>query len=164
VAHVGRAPEWGGDGGAENIREDLLRALSEKSATSRAKKGRPSNVDRNFWIVRMLARLVVKYGVPLTRSRRRTDDARPRRRWSACAIVAQTLGELGIKLDEAGVEAIWSKRRPPRSPREINDERGGLPRYGLDIDWGPIDKALAKDAHKAGVMISSRRRPVSPAR
>jgi hypothetical protein len=132
-------------GGDEKVREYLLRLLSEKSATSRAKRGRPSNVDRNFWIVRMLARLVVKYGVPLTRSRRRTDDVRLRRRSSACAIVAQALGELGIKLDEAGVEAIWSKRRPQRSPREINDDRD-LPRYD-GIDWGPIDidKVLAKD-------------------
>jgi hypothetical protein len=139
---------WMVMGGDENMREYLFRLLSEKPAASRAKKGRPSNVNRDFWIVRMLARLVVKYGIPLTRSRRRTDDTRPRRRSSACAIVAQTLGELGIKLNEAGVEAIWSKQRPQRSPREINDDRD-LPRYDA-VDWGPIDidKVLAEDAQR----------------
>jgi hypothetical protein len=113
--------------GREDLRDYLSRVLDEKPATPRAKKGRPSNVSRDYWIVLVLARLAAMYGVPLTRSRRRANDVRPHRRLSACATVAQTLGELGIKLDEAGVEAIWSKRRPKLSPREI-DEREELPR------------------------------------
>jgi hypothetical protein len=84
------------------------------------KKGRPSNVDRDYWIVKVLARLVAVYKVPLTRSRR--PAVRPRPGLSACAIVAQALEELGIKLNEAGVEAVWSKRRPQLTAREINGD------------------------------------------
>jgi hypothetical protein len=117
-------------GGIEKLREYLLQLLSEKRAALGAKKGRPANVGRDFWIVQVLARLVAMYSVPLTRSRRRA--VRPRPRLSACAIVAQALGELGIKLDEAGVEAIWSKRRPQRSASEINDH-SALPRT-IELD------------------------------
>jgi hypothetical protein len=113
-------------GGIEKLREHLLQLLSEKRAAPGAKKGRPAKLGRDFWIVQVLARLVAMCSVPLTRRRRRADDVRPRR-LSACAIVAQTLGELGIKLNEAGVEAIWSKRRPQRSASEI-DEHSSLPR------------------------------------
>jgi hypothetical protein len=94
------------------LRDYLLRVLDEKPATPRAKRGRPSNTNRDYWIVRVLARLVVLHNLPLTRRRGGLG-----RRLSACAIVAQVLGELGIKLEEAGVEAIWSKRRSIRQAR-----------------------------------------------
>jgi hypothetical protein len=102
------------------LRDYLLRLLDEKPAAPRARKGRPSNVDRDYWIVKVLARLVAMYNVPLTRSRR--PAVRPRPGLSACAIVAQALGGLGIKLNEAGVEAVWSKRRPQLTPREIDSD------------------------------------------
>jgi hypothetical protein len=130
-------------GGIEQLREYLLQLLSEKRVAPDGKKGRPSNDSRNYWIVQVLARLVAMYNVLLTRSRRRADD----RRLSACAIVAQALGELGIKLAEAGVEAVWLKRRPQQSPREI-DERSPLPRT-IELDQRTqkmIDARLKADA------------------
>jgi hypothetical protein len=125
-----------------NLRDYLLRLLDEKPA--RAKEGRPANVARDFWIVQVLARLVVMYGVPLTRSRRRA--VRPRR-LSACAIVAQALGEVGIKLDEAGVEAVWSKRRPyPQLSASEIDKHSSLPRT---IELDQRDRKIIDAAIKA---------------
>jgi hypothetical protein len=126
----------------DEVRDLLLRRLDEKPAAPRRKKGRPSNNNLDYWIVLVLARLVAKYNVPLTRSRRRA--VRPRG-LSACAIVAQTLGELGIKLNEAGVEAVWSRRRPQRSASEI-DEHSGLPRT---IEMNPRDQEMIDAALKA---------------
>jgi hypothetical protein len=126
----------------DKVRDLLLRLLDEKPAAPRAKKGRPSNNRRDYWIVAVLARLVAMYNVPLTRSRRRADSPRPGG-LSACAIVAQELAKLGIKLDEAGVEAVWSKRRPQLTAREI-DEHSGLPRT-IEMQRGTqkkIDAAL----------------------
>jgi hypothetical protein len=133
-------------GGIERLREYLLRLLDEKRAAPGAKKGRPSNKKRDYWIVRVLARLVVMCNVPLTRSRRRANDVRPRPGSSACAIVAQVLQELGIKLNEAGVEAVWSKRRPQLTAREI-DKQPGLPRtFKFDPrDQEMIDARLKAD-------------------
>src|SRR5262249_1060358 len=110
----------------------VLRRLDEKPAAAR-EGGRPSNVSRDFWIVHVLGCLAVNHGLPLTRNRARkrklerwikrgAGDPRPHTRPSACAVVAQALGELGIGLDETGVETVWSKRRPRRSPREVKDE------------------------------------------
>jgi len=109
----------------------VLRRLDEKPPKSEG--GRPSNVSRDFWIVHLVAVLHVKYGLPLTRHRGRkrrlerwikrgAGDPRRHGRPSECAVVAQVLRELGIELGEVGVEAVWSKRRPPRSPGEIKDE------------------------------------------
>jgi hypothetical protein len=128
-------------GGIEQFRSYLLRLLDEKRRAPG--KGRPSNKHRDHRIVQVLARLVVMYNVPLTRSRRRA--VRPRPGLSACAIVAQALGELGIKLNEAGVEAVWSKRRPQLTPREI-DEHSRLPRT---IELDPRDQEIIDAALKA---------------
>jgi hypothetical protein len=140
-------------GGVEKLREYLLQVLDEKPAP-RAKKGRPSHDSRDYWIVRVLARLVAVYNVPLTRSRRRA--VRPRG-LSACAIVAQALGEIGIKLDEAGVEAIWSRRRPQLAPHEIDKQRG-LPRsMEMDPRDQETDAQLKADARLLGIDIESAR-------
>jgi hypothetical protein len=125
-------------GGIEKLREYLLRLLDEKAPG--AKKGRPSNDNRDYWIVLVLARLVAMYNVPLTRSRRQAVG--PRSGLSACAIVAQALGELGIKLNESGVEAVWSKRRPQRSASEIDGD-SPLPRT-IAMDPRDMEIALAQ--------------------
>jgi hypothetical protein len=113
--------------GHSNLRHYLLPLLDEMPATPLTTIGRPSNPGRDAAIVAVLARLVVKYEIPLMCSRRG-----PHRRLSACAIVAQALGEIGIHLNEAGVEAVWSKRRPQLSPHEI-DARSLLPRT-IELD------------------------------
>jgi hypothetical protein len=102
----------------DEVRDYLLRLLDEKPASSSSRSGRPSNAARDHWIVLVLAHLVVKHGLPLTRNRSRKD----RPRWTACRVVAVVLAELGVKLSEVAIETIWSKRRPQRSPLEINDD------------------------------------------
>ena len=99
----------------DRVLDYVLRRLDEKP--SKRGGGRPSNVSRDFWIVQTVACVAVGHGLWPTRRR-----GRAHRRPSACAVVAQVLGELGMELDEGGVEAVWGKRRPRRSPREIADE------------------------------------------
>jgi hypothetical protein len=71
-------------GGIGPLREYLLRLLDEKAPG--AKKGRPSNKNRDYWIVRVLARLVVMFNLPLTRSRRPAVRPRPGQRAAALTI------------------------------------------------------------------------------
>jgi len=95
------------------VRDYVVRRLDEKP--TKREGGRPSNVSRDYWIAKLIAILKVEYGLSPTR-RKRTGDP------SGSAIVAQVLRELGIDLDETGVEAVWSKRRPRRSPSEIRHD------------------------------------------
>jgi hypothetical protein len=71
------------------------------------RRGRRANLDRDYWITRAI-KAVIERGFDPTRNREATGAA-----VSACAIVAEALKQMEIKLNERGVETIWSKRETP---------------------------------------------------
>jgi hypothetical protein len=78
-------------------------------------RGRRRNGIRDSWIVRAIATLV-NAGMRPTRNRQlgrnKTADCP-----SACAIVAQLLGERKILISERGIEEIWRRRKAIRAAR-----------------------------------------------
>ena len=73
----------------------------------RRKGGDPYALDgRNLFIVTILKRLKGS-GVPPTRNRAARDNGTGR---SGCSIVAKALSEVGVHIDETGVEKIWAAR------------------------------------------------------
>ena len=73
----------------------------------RRKGGDPYALDRrNLFIVTILKRLKSS-GVPPTRNRAARDNGTGR---SGCSIVAKALSEVGVHIDETGVEKIWAAR------------------------------------------------------
>jgi hypothetical protein len=73
----------------------------------RRKGGDPYARDRrNLFIVTILKRLRGS-GVPPTRNRAARDNGTGR---SGCSIVAKALSEVGVHIDETGVEKIWAAR------------------------------------------------------
>jgi hypothetical protein len=113
---------WGTPLGGNKNAHHYLSPLLDKDWNI-TKIGGPRDPHRDAAIVAVLARLAVKYKIPLT-LRRGGLHRRP----SACAIVARALGGIGVNLKEAGVESVWSKRRPHLAPHEI-DALSRLPRW-----------------------------------
>jgi hypothetical protein len=110
--HLRREISFGEAGLAfrDNEREFLLRLLEERPPNLPRKGRKPRNSSRDFWILQVVARLVEKHGVAPTRNREPSNDPDPQRPTTACGIVALVLRELGINLQETGVEALWSRR------------------------------------------------------
>jgi hypothetical protein len=68
------------------------------------RRGRCANPDRDYWITAAIEEVIAR-GFEPTRNREATEAP-----FSACAIVAEVLKQMGIKLSERGVETIWAKR------------------------------------------------------
>jgi hypothetical protein len=117
----------------EDERAFLLRLLSEnKKAAAQPRKGRPSTKNRDCFIAQMVTRLVNVHDLTPTRNRQRSNNP-GQERPTACGVVAQVLGELGVNLSETGVETIWS-RRPDDIADHLPVEIGLPPKLDARIE------------------------------
>jgi hypothetical protein len=94
---------------SEEVRAYLLHLVSRDLGDPNSldpPRGRLRNEVRDWWITRTIAAVVDHHGIRPTRNREPKSVRRP----SACAIVAQVLGELGVNLGEHGVEEILRRR------------------------------------------------------
>jgi hypothetical protein len=79
------------------------------------RKGRYSphqNTIRDFVIVRAVASLE-EMGIDATRNRAKRIKY-PDTKLSGCAIIAKALAQMGLHIDEGGVDTIWSRRQDIR--------------------------------------------------
>ena len=97
---------------SDEARDRLLQRCDEATPS---RGSRPSTRRRDYWIVWVVARLVEEHGLAPTRSRASADKDSG---LSACAAVAQALGELGININEFSVNVIWSRRDKLQAPGE----------------------------------------------
>jgi len=99
----------------DDVRNYLLRLVSDyeyrpdsevshrvKPASPPKRRGRPRNTARDQMLVDMIARIEL-HGIDRTRNREMRDHR------CGCDIVSQVLGELGIDLEEEGVEDVWRR-------------------------------------------------------
>jgi hypothetical protein len=103
---------------SDDVRDYYLRLTDQPGPPQ---PGRPSVQRRNFWITCVIRGLVNEHGLQATHNR----EQNPCRQPTACGIVARVLNELGIRLNEATIEDIWSRR----SVDIIRSRRGKLPAW-----------------------------------
>jgi hypothetical protein len=89
------------------LSNDVLRYLyvlvsDDRSAPPPKRKGRRRNTVRDQMLVDMIAHIKERHGIDPTRNRSSMHD-----HYSGCAIISQVLGELGIDLEEEGIEEVW---------------------------------------------------------
>jgi hypothetical protein len=94
-----------------NLKVFVMLLLSERFEAppkrGRGRYSRNQNVIRDFVIVELVSTMK-EFGFhpTRTRARHRSNDKEE----SGCSIVAKALAQLGIHMDEIGIEEVWSKR------------------------------------------------------
>jgi hypothetical protein len=122
---------------SDDVRDWFLRQVDQPGPP---KLGRSSVQRRNFWITCVIRGLVNEHAFKATRSR----DSKSQQQPTACAIVAQALSQLGITLNEATIEDIWSRR----SVDIIRSRQGQLPAwFYLSPKTAKYMAALLQHAH-----------------
>jgi hypothetical protein len=108
---------WKGDGASLSgpVRNWLYRLIRERPNVPRRRRRKG---QRDAIIANVVAHISNEYGLAPTRNR-------ASRQASACSVVSEVLAELGIHLDEIGVEDVWRRLHKHVNPGPFIAPRAG---------------------------------------